>query len=99
MSSSSSPCRGKFICGAMLRASRESKRLSLTLESAGDSRCSGMSIEMKACIGKDAHRAKASKSPKFWEAKSAHQVYRLMKAIMMESLRFLKVNGASDRDS
>ena len=76
MSSSSSPCRGKFICGAMLRASRESKRLSLTLESAGDSRYSGMSIEMKACIRKDAHRAKASKSPKFWEAKSAHQVYK-----------------------
>ena len=76
MSCSSSPCRGKFICGAMLRASRESKRLSLTLESAGDSRCSGMSIEMKACIRKDAQRAKASKSPKFWEAKSAHLVYK-----------------------
>ena len=79
MSSSSSPCRGKFICGAMLRASRESKRLSLTLESAGDSRYSGMGIEMEAaeaCIRKDAHRAKASKSPKFWEAKSAHQVYK-----------------------
>ena len=67
----------------MLRASRESKRLSLTLESAGDSKYSGMGIEMEAaeaCIRKDAHRAKASKSPKLSRARSAHQVYKTLES-------------------